>query len=66
MTKYDQKGKKYRLIPPKLAESEFESLVHGLSGSGRSIYNKDIIPITLSIYLLAFTMIDPAQNHRMV
>jgi hypothetical protein len=33
--------KKYGLLPPKIAESDIVSLVHGLCGSGGSIYNNE-------------------------
>jgi hypothetical protein len=46
MTKKERK--KYGLLPPKIAESDIVTLVHGLCGSGGSIYNKDTIQITLS------------------
>jgi hypothetical protein len=39
MTKKERK--KYRLLPPKIAETDAENLGHGLCGSGGSIYNKD-------------------------
>jgi hypothetical protein len=42
------KGKKYGLLPPKIAESDILSLDHGLCGSGGSIYNKDTSQNTLS------------------
>jgi hypothetical protein len=42
--------KKYGLLPPKIAESDTVFLVHGLCGSGGSIYNKDTSQNTLSTY----------------
>jgi hypothetical protein len=60
MTKKERK--KYGLLPPKIAESDILSLVHGLCGSGGSIYNKDTSQNTLSSPLLALTMIDPATG----
>jgi hypothetical protein len=46
MTKKERK--KYGLLPPKIAESDIVSLVHGLCGSGGTIYNKDTSQNTLS------------------
>jgi hypothetical protein len=46
MTKKERK--KYGLLPPITAESVTQSLVHGLCGSGGSIYNKDTSQNTLS------------------
>jgi hypothetical protein len=60
MTKKERK--KYGLLPPKIAESDKQSLGHGLCGSGGSIYNKDTSQNTLSFSLLALTMIDPATG----
>jgi hypothetical protein len=54
--------KKYGLLPSKMAESDALSLVHGLCGSGGSIYNKDTSQNTLYFTLLALTMIVPAVN----
>jgi hypothetical protein len=58
MTKMQRICKKYELLPPKIAESGNVSLGHGLSGSGRSIYNNDIIRKTM----FALKMIDPATG----
>jgi hypothetical protein len=51
--------KKYGMLPPKIAESDTQSLGHGLCGSGRTT------PFTIRTpakthSLLALTMIDPA------
>jgi hypothetical protein len=62
MTKTERTRKKYGLFPPKIAESEIVSLGHGMCGSGGSIHNKDISQNTLSTYMLALTIIDPAIN----
>jgi hypothetical protein len=59
MTKKEQKRKKYGLLPPKIAESDNESLDHHLCGSGGSIHHKDTSQNILSVHLLALTMIDP-------
>jgi hypothetical protein len=40
--------KKYGLLPPKIAESDPQSLGYGMCGSGGSIYNKDTSQNTLS------------------
>jgi hypothetical protein len=48
MTKKERTCKKYGLLSPKIAESEIVTLVHGLCGSGGSIYNKDANQNTLS------------------
>jgi hypothetical protein len=58
MTKKERK--KYGLLPPKIAESDLQSLGHGLCGSGGSIYNKDTSQNKLSSTLLALKIIDPA------
>jgi hypothetical protein len=60
MTKKDRK--KYGILPPKIAESDTQSLDNGLCGSGGFIYNKDTIQCTLSVFLLVLTMIDPATG----
>jgi hypothetical protein len=62
MTKKDRK--KYGLLPPKIAESDTQSLSHGLCGSGgtTSIYIKDTSQNTPSASLLAIIMIDPATG----
>jgi hypothetical protein len=57
MTK--KKRNKHGLLPPKLAESDIVTLVHGMWGS---IYNKDTSQNTLSVFLFALTMIDPATG----
>jgi hypothetical protein len=62
ITKKEPTRKKYGLLPPKIAESDTISLVHGLCGSGGSIYNKDTSQNTLSFNLLALTMIDLANG----
>jgi hypothetical protein len=62
MTKKENNRKKYRLLPPKIAESDIRSLIYGLCRSGGYIYNKDIIQNTLSDSLLALTMIDPSTG----
>jgi hypothetical protein len=54
--------KKYGLLPPKIAESDTLSLVHGLYGSGGTS------PFTIRTpakthSLLALTMIDPAIHY---
>jgi hypothetical protein len=59
MTKKERASKKYGLLPPKIAESTLQTLVHGLCGSGGSIYNKDTSQNTL-YYMLTLTMVDPA------
>jgi hypothetical protein len=41
MTKKNHSNKKYGLLMPKIAESDTESLDHGICGSVRSIYNKN-------------------------
>jgi hypothetical protein len=51
--------KKSGLLPPKIAEYDNVSLVHGLFRSVGYIYNKETIKNMLSIYLLVFKMIDP-------
>jgi hypothetical protein len=51
MTTKENTREKYGLPQPKIAESNTLSLVHGLCGSGGSIYNK-----------LALTMIDPVTG----
>jgi hypothetical protein len=58
MTKKEQTIKKYGLLPPKIAESDTVSLVHGMCGSGGTT------PFTIRTpdkthSLLALTMIDP-------
>jgi hypothetical protein len=53
MTKKEGICNKYGLIIRKIAESDTQSLVHGLRGSGRSIYNKDTIQNILSACLLS-------------
>jgi hypothetical protein len=54
MTKKEQKRKKYRLLPPKRAESDTLSFGHVLCGSGGPIYNKDTSQNTISASLLLF------------
>jgi hypothetical protein len=66
MTKKERANKKYGLLSPKRAESDTQSLGHGLCGSGGSIYNKDTSQNTLSSSLLALTMIDPATQNKLV
>jgi hypothetical protein len=61
MTKKEKTRKKYRMLPPKIAESDISSLVHGLFVSG------GISPFTIRTpakthFLLALTMIDPEIN----
>jgi hypothetical protein len=60
MTKEERK--KYGLIPTKIAESDIVAQVHGLCGSGGSIYNKDTSQNTLSVFMFALTMIDLATG----
>jgi hypothetical protein len=60
MTKKDHTRKKYGLLPPKIAESDTQSLGHGLCGSGGSIYNKDTSQNTL--YLPACTHNDRSSK----
>jgi hypothetical protein len=62
MTKKERASKKYGMLPPKIAESDIVTLGHGLCGSSGSIYNKDTSLNTLSVSLLALTIIDPAIN----
>jgi hypothetical protein len=62
MTKKERTRKKYGLFLPKIAESDTVSWVKGLCGSGGSIYNKDTSQNTLSVPLLALTIIDPATG----
>jgi hypothetical protein len=62
MTKKENNRKKYRLLPPKIAESDTVSLGNGMCGSVGFIYNKDTSQNTISASLLALTMIDPAIN----
>jgi hypothetical protein len=50
----------------KIAGSDIVSLVHGLCGSGGSIYNKDTSQNKLFTSLIALTMIDPTIHHRLV
>jgi hypothetical protein len=78
MTKKERK--KCGLIPPKTAESDIISLVHGLCGSGGSIYNKDTSLNTFSspllesiMWVMAFreienlmSMKEPAEKTRML
>jgi hypothetical protein len=61
MTKKENNRKKYGLFPPKIAESDTQSLVHGLCGSDVTT------PFTIRTpakthSLLALTMIDPATG----
>jgi hypothetical protein len=62
ITKKERSLKKYRLFPPKIAESEIIFLGHDLYGSGGFIYNKHTSQNTLYASLLALTMIDPATG----
>jgi hypothetical protein len=62
MTK--KEGKKYGLIPPKIAESNTKFLNYGMCGSGVSVYNKVNSQNTLSSFLLTLTMIDPEVKYR--
>jgi hypothetical protein len=61
MTKKESILKKYGLIPPKIAESDIVSLVHGLCGSGGTHPFKIRTPAKTHS-LLALTMIDPATG----
>jgi hypothetical protein len=65
MTKKEREGKKYGLLPPKIAESDTVSLVHGLCGSGGSHPFTIRIP-TKTHSLLVLTMIDPEIKHKLV
>jgi hypothetical protein len=55
MTKKERK--KYGLLPPKIAESDTQSLGHGLCVYGGSIYNKYTSQNTLYASLLTLTML---------
>jgi hypothetical protein len=59
MTKIERK--KYGLLPPKIAESDTLSLVHGMCGSGGS-HPFTIRTLSKKQSLLALTMIDPIIN----
>jgi hypothetical protein len=61
MTKKEHTGKKYGLLPPKIAESDTQSLGHGMCGSGGTT------PFTIRTpakthSLLALIMIDAATG----
>jgi hypothetical protein len=62
MTKKEQKYKKYRLLPPKIAESVTVSLGYSLCGSDESIYTFTVLRSYKTNSLLAFKMIDPATG----
>jgi hypothetical protein len=62
MTKKDPKRKKYGILPPNIAESDTQSLGHGLCRSGGSIYNKDTSKNKLS----ACTHNDRSRNETLV
>jgi hypothetical protein len=62
MTKKVQRYKIYVMVPPKIAESDILSLVHGLFESSGSISNTESSQNTLSTLMLTLTMIDPATG----
>jgi hypothetical protein len=63
---YDKKNefmrKKYGLLPPKIVESNKQSLGHGMCGCGDSPYNNYKIQNTIFASLLTLTMIDQATG----
>jgi hypothetical protein len=61
MTKKDQVSNKYRMLPPKIAESDIVSMVHCLCGSG-GIHPFTIRTPAKTHSLLALTMIDPVTG----
>jgi hypothetical protein len=61
MTKKERVRKKYGLLPPKIAESDTQSLGHGMCGSGGS-HPFTIRTPAKTHSLLALTMIDPATG----
>jgi hypothetical protein len=65
MTKKKSTRKKYGLLPPKIEESDTQSLGHGLCGSGGTT-SFTIRKPAKTHSLLALTMIDPAIIHRLV
>jgi hypothetical protein len=50
MIEKKKRNKKYGLLPPKIAESDIVSLIHGLCGTDGSIYNKETSQNTLSAW----------------
>jgi hypothetical protein len=61
MTKKERTCKKYGMLPPKIVESDTQSLGHGLCGSGGT--HPFTIRTTAKTHsLLALTMIDPATG----
>jgi hypothetical protein len=60
MSNYKKERKKYGLLPPKIAESDTQSLGHGLCGSDGVPFKIRTLAKTHS--LLALTMIDPATG----
>jgi hypothetical protein len=61
MTKKENNRKKYGLLPPKIAESDTVSLVHGLCGPGGYLLFTIRTP-DKTHSLLALTMIDPVTG----
>jgi hypothetical protein len=65
MKKKEYKGKKYGILPPKIAESDKQSLGHGLCGSGGATPFTIRTPAkTHSLFLL--TIIDAEIYHRLI
>jgi hypothetical protein len=57
--------RKYRLLPPKIAESDIVFLAHGLCGSGGT-HPFTVRKSAKTHSLLALTRIDPAIHHSLV